>query len=154
MKSYLNTGLQAGTTYYYRVSAFNDSGASGYSNTNSASTDTAPEPVPSAPASLNAVAAGTDSISVSWTDLSDNETGFTLQRSANGNSGWSTIASLGANVKSYLNTGLQADTLYYYRVRAFNDSGQSAYSTGSTSTDALPASKFVRQRDLFGQAAM
>ena len=35
---YNNTGLASGTTYYYRVNAFNSAGTSGYSNTDSAST--------------------------------------------------------------------------------------------------------------------
>ena len=152
--SYLDDNLQADTLYYYRTRSFNSAGSSSYSDTAIIATDPAPEPIPSAPSGLNATAAGTDSISLTWTDNSNNESGFTLQRSPNGSSGWANIANLAANVKSYLNTGLQAGTAYYYRVSAFNDSGQSAYSTGSASTDALPASKFVRQRDVFGQAAM
>jgi hypothetical protein len=87
---------------------------------------------------------------LTWNDNSTNETGFTLQRSPNGSSGWTTIAALGANVRSYLNTGLQAGTAYYYRVRAFNDAGQSGDSnSASARTGELPTSKFVRQRDMF-----
>jgi len=147
--SYLDGNLQADTLYYYRTRAFNSAGSSSYSDTAITATDPAPERIPNAPSSLNGVAAGTDSISLTWIDNSDNESGFTLERSLNGSSGWATIATLGANTKSYLNTGLQAATTYYYRVNAFNAVGQSAYSVGSTSTDPLLASKFVRQRDLF-----
>ena len=129
--------------------AYNVSGASGNSNTDSAATDPAPEPIPNAPSNRNATAAGTDSISVTWNDNANNEAGFTLQRSLNGSSGWANIATLGANVESYLDTGLQANTLYYYRVSAFNASGQSSNASGSASTEDLPASKYVRQRNLF-----
>ena len=38
------------------------------------------------------------------------------------------IATVGANVKTYANTGLSSYTSYYYRVRAYNAAGNSAYS--------------------------
>ncbi len=147
--SYLDDDLEANRLYYYRARSFNSAGSSSYSETAIAATDPAPLRVPEAPTGLNPTAAGTDSISLTWTDNSDNESGFTLRRSPNGTSGWATIASLPANTRDYLDTGLQANTVYHYRIRAFNDSGRSADSTGSASTDALPASKYVRQRDLF-----
>ena len=40
--SFSDTGLDASTTYWYRVNAFNVSGPSGYSNTDSATTDLGP----------------------------------------------------------------------------------------------------------------
>jgi hypothetical protein len=38
------------------------------------------------------------------------------------------IGSVGANVTTFPNTGLSSNTFYRYRVRAFNGSGNSAYS--------------------------
>jgi hypothetical protein len=132
------------------VSAYNDSGVSGSSNTDSTSTDPAPEPIPNAPSGLDATAAGTDRISLTWNDNSNNESGFTLQRSPNGSNGWANIVTIGSSVTSYLDTGLQATTLYYYRVRAYNGAKQSGYSNSSSAdTEEQPASKLFRQRDLF-----
>lgn len=48
--SYVDSGLSSGTTFYYRVYAYNGGGASGYSNTASGQTQAAaPAPVPSVP---------------------------------------------------------------------------------------------------------
>ena len=44
VESYSDTGLAAGTTYTYRVRAYNGAGSSGYSNEDSATTDSAPPP--------------------------------------------------------------------------------------------------------------
>ena len=38
------------------------------------------------------------------------------------------IATVGANTTSYTQTGLPREQLYYYRVRASNSGGNSAYS--------------------------
>jgi hypothetical protein len=47
------------------------------------------------------------------------------------------VASLGANVTSFTNSGLSAGTTYAYRVRASNGGGFSGYSnTGTASTTA------------------
>ena len=47
---YVDNGLASGTTFYYRVYAYNDGGSSGYSNTASGQTQAAaPAPTPSAP---------------------------------------------------------------------------------------------------------
>ncbi len=86
--SYLDDNLQADTLYYYRTRSFNSAGSSSYSDTAIIATDPAPEPIPSAPSGLNATAAGTDSISLTWTDNSNNESGFTLQRSLDGGASW------------------------------------------------------------------
>jgi hypothetical protein len=95
---------------------------------------------PSAPANLDAVASGTFSMSVSWGDTSGNESSFELQRSLDG-SGWSTIATLGANDNFHEDNGLNALTTYFYQVRASNSEGNSAYSNAdSDTTFALPAS--------------
>lgn len=95
---------------------------------------------PSAPSSLKASAASTSSVTVSWTDNSGDESGFKLERSVNGVD-FAEIASLGTNATSFTDSGLSARTGYWYRVRAFNSVGNSAYSnTGSVTTpDVAPA---------------
>ena len=124
--TYLNTGLSANTTYYYRVRATNTVGNSAYSNTvNTVTTVTAP----AAPATLTATAASNSQINLAWVDNSVNETGFRIERSPDGLAAtFVQIATVGANVTTYSNTGLVANTTYYYRVRATNTVGDSAYS--------------------------
>lgn len=84
--------------------------------------------VPNAPSGLNATAASTNQINLSWSDNSDNEEGFKIERSKDNTNNWTEIASVGANVENYENTGLSANTKYYYRVRAYNAAGNSDYS--------------------------
>ena len=66
------------------------------------------------------------------------KSGFKVERSANGVD-YTEIATLGAGVTSYTNSGLSALTTYYYRVQAYNSAGNSSYSNaGSVKTADLP----------------
>ena len=91
---------------------------------------------PAAPDTLTATAASSSLINLTWADRSDDETGFVIERSGGG-SNWAPIATVGANVTSYANTGLTAGTTYQYRVTATNSDGASSYSnTASATTQA------------------
>jgi GH18 family chitinase len=131
--TYSNTGLSASTTYHYRVRAENAGGNSAYSNTANATTQ-GTGTTPAAPSNLSATASSTSQINLSWSDNSSNETSFRVERSADGSSSWTSIATVGANVTTYSNTGLSASTTYHYRVRAENASGNSAYSNTANAT--------------------
>jgi hypothetical protein len=132
--SYQSTGLAASTRYYYRVRAYNSAGNSAYSNTANATTQAGGTTAPTAPSNLTATAASSSQINLAWTDNSSNETGFYVERSTASASGFSQIASVGANTTSYQSTGLAASTRYYYRVRAYNSVGNSAYSNTTNAT--------------------
>ena len=101
---------------------------------------TPPTP-PAAPTNLTAVTASSSQIDLSWTDNADNETGFTIERCMGaGCLDFTQIATAGANVTSYSNTGLAASTSYTYRVRATNSAGVSDDSNTATAvTQAAPA---------------
>ena len=107
-------------------------------------TGTAP---PTAPANLTAAAVSSSQIDLTWTD-SDTETGFMIERCTGaGCSDFAQIATVGANVTSYSDTGLAAATSYTYRVRAYN-AGDSDYSnTASATTQAAPAARCAEQPD-------
>ena len=66
-----------------------------------------------------------------WTDNATNETGFAVERSLNGTSGWTQVATLGVHTgtgsMSCTDTNLTAQTIYYYRVKATGSGGDSAY---------------------------
>jgi hypothetical protein len=88
---------------------------------------------PNAPSNLRASAANSTRINLTWTDNSNNETGFLIQRRI-GNGSWSNLATVGANVTSFANTGLVAGTTYGYRVRANGSSGNSVFTAEATAT--------------------
>ena len=94
------------TTYQYRVRAYNTAGNSAYSNTASATTTVT---LPAAPSALTATAASSTQINLAWTDNSNNEDGFRIERCQDaGCSTFAEIATVAANVVSYQNTGLTA----------------------------------------------
>ncbi len=128
--TFLDEGLQLGTTYFYRVRAYNSLGYSTYSNVASASPAELP---PAAPTNLNASAISSSLIDLAWTDASLTESGFELQRSLDGGT-WDTVATVGANVTTHRDTGLTANTTYAYRVRAFSAAGTSAFSNTASAT--------------------
>ncbi|MBN1670959.1 MAG: CotH kinase family protein, partial [Kiritimatiellae bacterium] len=96
---------------------------------------------PAAPSSLAAAAQSSTSIRLTWTDNSSNETQFKVERSATGTSGWSQIATPGANATTYTDSGLGPATKHYYRVRASNSAGDSPYSNiaSATTGESAPA---------------
>ena len=94
--------------------------------------------VPAAPSSLAIQSAAYNKIVVGWADNSSNENGFRVERSSDGVS-YSEVATLGADVRSFSDSNVSARTAYYYRVRAYNSSGTSAYSnTTSVTTPDVP----------------
>jgi hypothetical protein len=101
-------------------------------------TSTQPPAVPNAPSSLVASSVAYNSLSLSWTDNSSDETGFKVERSMDGVN-FTEIATLGAATTIFADQSVAARTNYYYRVRAYNSSGSSGYSnTLAVSTPDLP----------------
>src|ERR1700732_2742224 len=84
---------------------------------------------------LNATAVSSSQIKLSWTDNSNNETTFKIERSRDGTTFVQKDVA-GANVTAYTDSGRQAATNYYYRVRAYNSGGNSGYSNTATATTA------------------
>jgi len=82
---------------------------------------------PAAPSGLKATALSRSVIRLTWTDNASNEAGFQIERSTNGST-FVQIATTGADTTTYSSGGLKRSTTYYYRVRAFNTAGDSAYS--------------------------
>lgn len=121
----------------FRLYAFNGINANKTISLNDLAISGAVPRPPATPANLTATAQGPSSIVVSWTDTADNETGFKIE-SKTGAAAFAQIATVGANVTSYTNAGLNAATTYTYRVRAYNATGDSGYSANaSAATDSL-----------------
>jgi subtilisin family serine protease len=84
--------------------------------------------LPDAPSGLSATSVSSSVIKLSWTDNSDNESGFKIERKEGESGSFSEIATVAANSTSYNDSGLSTSTAYQYRVRAYNSLGASGYS--------------------------
>src|SRR5574341_494854 len=94
-------------------------------------------PPPPDPTNLTATAASRTQIDLTWTDNATDETGYEVERSTDGGTTWSPLASLPANSQSHADPGLTCGTTYHYRVYATNADGNSGYSNvASATTDA------------------
>ncbi|QGY43523.1 T9SS type A sorting domain-containing protein [Maribellus comscasis] len=82
---------------------------------------------PDAPSDLSATA-GTEDVDLMWTDNSDNETGFYIERSDDGGD-FMLIDSTGANVATYTDTSVMVNVEYTYRISAYTSETMSDYST-------------------------
>ena len=125
--SYSATGLSEGTKYYYRVRAYNAIATSAYSSEKNATTFSN---IPAAPSGLTITSITSGSVILAWTDNSNNETGFKIQRKQGATGTYTQIATPGANATTYTDndTALLDGTQYYYKVSATNSAGDSPFS--------------------------
>ena len=131
--AYEDNTVNFGQSYDYRVFAVGDAGNSAASNLVSVDIPAAPPviTVPVAPHSLAAVvepasaAQPTNIIQLSWTDASDNETGFRVERRLSGKKPWKSIATVPVNEQGYEDDSVEFDETYEYRVIATNLAGDS-----------------------------
>ena len=134
--SYTNTGAKAGTTYYYRVKACNDAGLSPYSNVVSGQVKSV-TPKLSAPVVKIGHSAASGKPMLTWNAVSG-ATSYKVYRATSQNGTYSLLGTVTAT--SYTNTGAKAGTTYYYKVKAVNSAGESAYSnivSGKTTVTTL-----------------
>ncbi len=87
-----------------------------------------------APTSLGAAPVGSKRIDLTWTDNSSSESGFKIERSGNKGKSYSQIATVPANTTIFSDTGLRSGRIYYYRVRAYSGTSNSAYSNTVNAT--------------------
>lgn len=137
--SYSDNTASKNTTYYYQVVARNSAGDS--SRTNIASITT-PDSRPVAPSGLtvNTVQANRLEIILNWTDNSDNEVGFVIERASSSSIGeFSAIYATETDAVTYTDadTALEPGNIYYYRVRAFAK-GEVNYSDYSNQVSYIP----------------
>ncbi|MDO0825144.1 fibronectin type III domain-containing protein [Desulfosporosinus nitroreducens] len=123
--SYTDDDLSDDTTYYYKVKAVNSSGTSDYSSVVHATTSDEANEL-SVPDDLTATAESSSEIYLDWDSVS-NATSYYIYRSTSYSGSFTKITTV--TTTSYTDDGLSDDTTYYYKVKAVNSSGISAYSS-------------------------
>lgn len=98
---------------------------------------THPVTPPAAPSNLVASSASFTSVNLAWTDNSNNETNFLIERSNDGTT-FTQVASVVANTSSYVDSSLPTNATYWYRVRANNSAGNSTYTNIASATLLSP----------------
>jgi List-Bact-rpt repeat protein len=79
-------------------------------------------------------------LTLNWTDTSNAEDGFRIERRVSTGGSYQQIAEVGTNVVAYVDLNLASATAYCYRVIAFNAGGSSGYSNehcATTATDSF-----------------
>jgi hypothetical protein len=131
--TYVDSGLSAGTSYYYVIVTGNKYvGNSGVSleGTGIPLSGGSPPLAPQNPVAIN----GTNQVPLTW-DASATATSYNVYRSTT--SGGETFLASSATT-SYTDNAVVAGTTYYYEVTAVNGAGEGGYSVEVSATPVLP----------------
>ena len=133
---YPDTGLTAGVTRHYRVSAINFNGAGEASDVASATTE---HLLPDAPRRVTARGRGTSAIELSWTAPSSSGsapiTGYRIEVSRTGTGGWLVLeADTDSRSTAYTHSRLSPGSTRHYRVAAITRAGRSPWSSVAQAT--------------------
>jgi mannan endo-1,4-beta-mannosidase len=134
------SGNSGGVEYLDMVTNFNPAqrsswgtrfitGANGLSTTSAEATiySGTPQQPPSTPGTPTASNVTASSLSLSWTASTGTVTSYQIERATSLSGPWVQVGT--SSTPSFSNTGLSPNTTYFYRVRAINGAGASAYST-------------------------
>ncbi len=139
--SFTNTGLTAGTTYYYKVRSY-----AGTTKVYSAfSSVVSARPVPAAPTSPKATPATYNSIKVTWAAVSG-ATNYELYRATSSTGTYALLTT--TSYTYYTNTSVNTGAAYYYKVRAYRLVGSTkvygAFSAVASARTALGTPSSVK----------
>ncbi|GHV60674.1 hypothetical protein AGMMS49587_02790 [Spirochaetia bacterium] len=139
--AYTDTGLTAGTTYSYKVSAVSSNGTEGPRSSSVNGTTLAPslDPLPGTPEGVGTTVLSFTEIRVNWNAVSGADSYMVYYGTeAAGSSQYGGTASS----SPFTVTGLQPGTAYYFTVKAGNNAGWSNGSSpvsGTTTALAVPS---------------
>jgi hypothetical protein len=83
--------------------------------------------IPNAPTNLKGVISKSTQMDLTWTDSSNNEEGFKIERKS-GTDAYKLIATLNHNVMTYSDKSIVDPTNYTYRIFSYNQKGNSTHS--------------------------
>ncbi len=89
---------------------------------------------PAAPTGLTAAATSFSQINLVWVDNAKYETGYKIERKTGLDGIYAQIGTAAVSATSYNDLTPSASTVYYYKVRATSDVGDSGYSNEATAT--------------------
>lgn len=96
------------------------------------------------PTNITTTAISDNQINIAWQDNSNNETGFKIERSTSPDFISITDFKTEEDTQQFIDTSLNENTTYYYRITAYNNYGQSDYSnTNSTNTKSFLEEQLV-----------
>lgn len=128
--NYSNSSLASNTAYYYEVRSDNIWGTTAYSTYSGATTWL------STPTSPSASALSDTSIQISWSSVSG-ATGYKIFRSATSGGA---LVQIGTSASTtYADNGRSSNTAYYYKIKAYNATVESDYSSESSATTVVSA---------------
>ncbi|MCY2953770.1 MAG: PA14 domain-containing protein [Planctomycetota bacterium] len=78
-------------------------------------------------------------ITLTWTDNSNNETGFTILRSTSASTGFVAVGQVGSNMTFFTDKQRTANTTYYYRVQANNSRAGNPNAAVSNTASSKPS---------------
>ncbi|GAA4306852.1 LamG-like jellyroll fold domain-containing protein [Aestuariibaculum suncheonense] len=131
--SYLDTGLEPETTYYYKISSFNTGGESPDSSPEimiKTMTLTAPDEITNV-----LVGSGDAQVKMKWDVIEDSQ--YEILRSESQVGPFESVVITNFEVPEYTDLTVVNGTTYYYKVRAFNEAGQTPDSEVMISTPNL-----------------
>ncbi len=95
-----------------------------------------------APSNLTANNKTAGQLTLNWTDNSDDEDGFVVERSLSMDTGFASVGTVAAGITTYTDTTVEGATTYYYRVAATRGAEVSMYSNIINSTTAAVVAVF------------
>jgi hypothetical protein len=87
-----------------------------------------------APTNASATPTSSNMIIITWNDNSTDEQGFKIERATSSTGPFTEVGSVSANITTFTANGLNAQTQYFFRVKAFNSTGYSDYSSTISAT--------------------
>ena len=89
----------------------------------------------------------TQEINLTWDDNSNNESSFIIERGTD-NSSFTQLATVDTNINYYTDTNFTLGQTYYYRVKASNEFGDSAYTNTASIYAGIPEAPSNLRRGL------
>ena len=99
--------------------------------------------LPSEPTNLAAIVESSSKINLTWTDNATTISYYEVWRSAFNNSNFELVKTLSGANSSYSDNSLTDNTMYYYKVRAVNEAGNSNYSNETSAATLINPTTIV-----------